>query len=254
MSKKISQFPQITTRNDNDWLLVEEVSTGAYKKIKISDLVASAIGGNKGALNFAGYNTKFVSVPYKVQFLTIPFTIEALIEIPNSQSLNGIFGNGSGTANGAWELRIEDLNKLNLVKYGIIDQRITLPISLAVGTPYRISVVQTASQVQYYIDGTLAGSFSNTSAFRANQIFDFYIGKGREGNSNLRIDDVRFWSAARTQAEINTYKTQELIGNEANLFAYWKFNERVGTTASDSTVNNNNGTLINDPTYVESLL
>jgi hypothetical protein len=41
MGKRISQFSQITTRNDNDWLLIEEAATGAYRKIKVSDFIAN---------------------------------------------------------------------------------------------------------------------------------------------------------------------------------------------------------------------
>jgi len=40
MSKKISQYDPITTRNDDDWLLIEEAATGAYKRIRISDFIA----------------------------------------------------------------------------------------------------------------------------------------------------------------------------------------------------------------------
>lgn len=39
--KKISQFPQITDRNGDDWLLIEEAATGAYKRIKVSDFIAN---------------------------------------------------------------------------------------------------------------------------------------------------------------------------------------------------------------------
>jgi hypothetical protein len=45
MSKKISQFPIITTRNNNDWLLIEEAATGAYKRIKVSDFTENLGGG-----------------------------------------------------------------------------------------------------------------------------------------------------------------------------------------------------------------
>lgn len=40
MSKKISDYDPITTRNNDDWLLIEEASTGAYKRIKVSDFIA----------------------------------------------------------------------------------------------------------------------------------------------------------------------------------------------------------------------
>lgn len=46
MSKKISQFNQITTRNNNDWLLIEEASTGTYKRIKVSDFLAGLSSGS----------------------------------------------------------------------------------------------------------------------------------------------------------------------------------------------------------------
>jgi hypothetical protein len=40
MNKKITQFPQIITRNNDDWLLIEEAASGAYKRIKVSDFIA----------------------------------------------------------------------------------------------------------------------------------------------------------------------------------------------------------------------
>lgn len=43
---------------------------------------------------------------------------------------------------------------------------------------------------------------------------------------------------------------QEAI-NETGLVGYWKFDEGTGTTAYDSSGNNNHGTLINSPTWVD---
>lgn len=40
MSKKISQFYEAIARNDDDWLLIEEASTGIYKKIKVGHFLA----------------------------------------------------------------------------------------------------------------------------------------------------------------------------------------------------------------------
>lgn len=56
MSKKISQFAQIIDRDDNDWLLIEEASTGAYKRIKVSDFIAGLTTGNT--------STPTISDPY----------------------------------------------------------------------------------------------------------------------------------------------------------------------------------------------
>jgi Concanavalin A-like lectin/glucanases superfamily len=79
MNKKISEFNQITTRNNNDWLLIEEASTGAYKRIKVSDFIANLGGtttgdphwnntvalmhlnGNQGSTNFTDVKGKTVT-------------------------------------------------------------------------------------------------------------------------------------------------------------------------------------------------
>jgi hypothetical protein len=45
--KKISDFSQITTRNNDDWLLIEEASTGAYKRIKVSDFITDLSSGGE---------------------------------------------------------------------------------------------------------------------------------------------------------------------------------------------------------------
>jgi hypothetical protein len=46
MNKKISQFDEITAQNNNDWLLIEEDSTGAYKKITVANFL-KGIGNNQ---------------------------------------------------------------------------------------------------------------------------------------------------------------------------------------------------------------
>ena len=46
MSKKISDFPRITARNDNDFLVIEDAATGAYKSIKVSDFIADLSSGS----------------------------------------------------------------------------------------------------------------------------------------------------------------------------------------------------------------
>jgi hypothetical protein len=43
-----------------------------------------------------------------------------------------------------------------------------------------------------------------------------------------------------------------LSGNENGLLAYYQFNEGDGNTATDSSTNANDGTIYNDPQWVES--
>ncbi|MHC4593794.1 MAG: LamG-like jellyroll fold domain-containing protein [Planctomycetota bacterium] len=93
-------------------------------------------------------------------------------------------------------------------------------------------------------------TYRNQSAWAGNYNRNFLHVIGREDLNNNNyffagmIDEVRFWhNKARTGTEIQEYMNQELSGDEEGLMGYWKFNEAEGTTAYDSSPNNNNGTI-----------
>lgn len=60
-----------------------------------------------------------------------------------------------------------------------------------------------------------------------------------------KVDDVRIWSDARTQQEIEDNMNVELVGNEANLIFY----SRLNNSYSDETSNNNDLTASGDPVF-----
>ncbi|MEP6652694.1 MAG: LamG domain-containing protein [Myxococcales bacterium] len=52
---------------------------------------------------------------------------------------------------------------------------------------------------------------------------------------NGYIDEFRVWNISRSAAEITATMSQTLVGNEAGLTGYWKFDDAVGSTmAADS--------------------
>jgi hypothetical protein len=59
------------------------------------------------------------------------------------------------------------------------------------------------------------------------------------------MNEVRIWSDVRTPAEIQANYTKQLLGTEANLEGYWRLNNN----GLDLTVNGNDLTLVNSPTY-----
>ncbi len=69
-----------------------------------------------------------------------------------------------------------------------------------------------------------------------------------------RMDDVRIWSTARTQAEIAADMLHPLTGMEPNLVAYWSFDEASGSLVQDGTLNNHNGILTNGTTRISSII
>jgi hypothetical protein len=73
------------------------------------------------------------------------------------------------------------------------------------------------------------------------------------------VDELRIWNVARSASDILASMNKGLVGNEAGLVGYWKFNESSGTTAMDSVTTAghtaHNGTLMaampaNVPTFV----
>ncbi len=95
-----------------------------------------------------------------------------------------------------------------------------------------------------YRDGVLLAT--NVAAQNYNGTSPLYIGKQPfEDPANFAgaIDEVRIWSVARSQMEIQANMSHALTGTESNLLAYWKFDEGTGTNACDSTTNGHNGTL-----------
>ena len=67
------------------------------------------------------------------------------------------------------------------------------------------------------------------------------------------IDEARVWSSARTQAQINAAKDDDLV-SASGMIGRWGLNEGAGTTAFDSSGSGINGTLTNGPTWVEGFV
>ncbi len=67
------------------------------------------------------------------------------------------------------------------------------------------------------------------------------------------MDEVRLWSVARSQGEIQAGMRQRLTGTEPGLLACYGFDEGGGVTAYDTSANHVNGTLIDRPVRVPSI-
>lgn len=66
------------------------------------------------------------------------------------------------------------------------------------------------------------------------------------------IDDIRLWKTVRTPNEIANNYRAKLIGSEANLVAYWNFNEGEGLVTHGLGSNSYDGNLKNGPVWVPS--
>ncbi len=113
-------------------------------------------------------------------------------------------------------------------------------------TTYSVS----SGKIQSYVNGFLAGEttmFPNTAIVSNDR--PFIIGNAPWDLLSFQfygdMDEVRVWNKALSQQEINNRMHTELIGTEANLVAYYNFNEANGSLVPDKSNNGFDGTLSN---------
>jgi hypothetical protein len=109
------------------------------------------------------------------------------------------------------------------------------------------------STCTFYINGVMTPvGGSNTSDIPGDEALQ--IGKSATYIQHFAgaMDDARIWNIARSAVEIQANMSNELVGNESNLVAYYRFNQAIaaGTNTGwslgfDATSNNHYGTLNN---------
>jgi Concanavalin A-like lectin/glucanases superfamily/Secretion system C-terminal sorting domain/Calcineurin-like phosphoesterase len=102
------------------------------------------------------------------------------------------------------------------------------------------------------LDKTLTVSRTPQSGSLVNLSFGASVNSTNtpEGFFNGKMDEIRIWNTARTDAQIaSAYLTE--IPSAAGLVGRWGFNENTGTTAANSGSGGTalNGTLINSPVW-----
>lgn len=104
--------------------------------------------------------------------------------------------------------------------------------TITAGEWTHIAAVYDKDQISLYINGELTGSTGAGGSVGSNDLPLKIATQTSGSNSNFfsgMVDEVRIWDTARTQTEIRDNDGHELMGTEAGLLAYWRFNEEPGT-------------------------
>ncbi len=210
------------------------------------------------AVSFDGTND-YISIPSNIYSSAVTnFTIECWIK-PNSGSFNsayhGIIGYQPGTVD-------TDRNPGMWVNNGFLHYDMYQPTT---NTRYtgntaavivqdkwtHVAMVKSGTSFYVYINGkqevsaTVSSTVKVTGNYNIGLIDNYFSGL---------IDEVRFWSVARTQQQIVSTLFESPAYNATGLVAYYKLNSTSGTTATNSCTNTSsiNGTLNNGPTWSAS--
>jgi hypothetical protein len=143
---------------------------------------------------------------------------------------------------------------------GNINQRISIPNVLD-GKWHHLSFVRNGTQLSGYKDGIQVDN-NTATPINVNNSAALTIGTGAcapfisgGGLFEGKVDEFKIWNIALTQSEIRDRMCHKITSDDplySNLTAYYNFDESIGATVFDGTVNANNGTLINNPARVTS--
>jgi PKD repeat protein len=210
------------------------------------------------ALQFDGVDD-LVSVPDSPSLrITNVITVEAWIKRAAMGVQHGIVEKygcaGEAAKLGGYTLRVGADNKLTFHT----EDDCSTGSSVIGGTTllsniwYHVAGEWDGTQLRVYVNGALDGTVATTRAPKAGNT-PLKIGERGNGGAGLNgvIDEVRVWSVARTTAEIQSGRTNFLMGVEPGLAGYWRLDEGTGLIAHDSTANANDGTLLNGPIWVD---
>ncbi|MGP8214948.1 MAG: LamG-like jellyroll fold domain-containing protein, partial [Bacteroidia bacterium] len=213
-----------------------------------------AAKAQQNALNFVNANSTYVSVPTNsgIPIGNSNYTIEAWFNA-NSMGTFGIVGWGNyGSGNQVNALRLDASGELINYWWG---NDLIVPVGDISGAWHYVAVTWDGTTRSMYLDGNLIGndnpgangvpSASNLAVGVTDPALDEYF----DGS----IDEVRIWSVARTQYQVQNDMSHELSCNSDNgLALYYTFNEGVAggtntsiTTLTDFSGNGNTGILNN---------
>lgn len=105
---------------------------------------------------------------------------------------------------------------------------------------YHIAIVCASTKLYIYVDGKLDSSMDLPGSTTYLDASTFAIGNTDYLKANLMMSEVRFWTVARSQAEIEN-NMYSIAPDTKGLEAYWKMDESAGNDFTDSTGNGNKG-------------
>jgi len=189
------------------------------------------------------YATK--ATPTGISF-TDDWTAEAWIKIESYTGATQMIVNRRNANTEGWSLAISATGQLVATSLRIAanNREIISYQSIPLGRWVHVAATMdnSANSHTMYLDGASIG-FSTTTSGTITALVqgtsDLRIGAISSSATllaDMRIQGVRVWSAVRTATQIRDNQNQQLVGNEANLVAYYKLDGDL----NDSTSNANN--------------
>jgi hypothetical protein len=221
-----------------------------YFFIPVFFFALAASAQSNYAVNFDGTND-YVNTPAYVVPTSGNFTVELWVYATSYTGYQEFVSQGSSGS--AFYIGIT--NSTGIIRCG--DNWGSTGITMPLNQWVHIALVKSGGGAILYLNGvqkaTLASGYSVGSGGSNFEMGTQYGGLGEYFNG--KIDEVRVWNVARTQADIKTNMFNKNLSNSASgLVAYYRTNEGSGTSTVNACTNTTgiDGTLTNGPTWSAS--
>jgi Concanavalin A-like lectin/glucanases superfamily len=249
----------LLSRPYNAALSVVASAIGASGHYAMSDNIeiSGARGVQVGRVLLFDGTDDYVTIPDVAALrVATPMTLEAWIKLTQVTGVTQVIAR-KDTETGTrymWGLQVHVDGNMRFVYYnGTVHQVYAL---LSLNQWVHVAMTISGTTLTGYVDGEVAGSvtITGTQGVPTGRMAIGAAGPWTGGASHFeffrgRIDEVRVWNVARTQAQIKGSMSTILAGSETGLVGYHKFDLTGGTTSTDSSPTANNGTLTNGPLW-----
>ncbi|MFQ6614930.1 MAG: LamG domain-containing protein, partial [Fidelibacterota bacterium] len=139
---------------------------------------------------------------------------------------------------------------------------IVTPVAVNDLTWHHFAAVHDSSTMTLYLDGDPVNTIESSlpGSGNMNLVFGKSSPLDDQDYYHGRLDDFRYWTVARSQSDIRLNDQHTLNGEEPGIYAYWKFDEVLGTKIFDLTNDNVDGyicgldhTELHAPVYVSGI-
>ena len=200
------------------------------------------------ALNFDGADD-FVQVG---NILPSTYTKEAWVYVSNLGLNNNFISGGSDGQHALYAPAVYG-NRLSAGHNGIWNQ-VQDPDPIVANTWYNVALTYdvATTTMKLYKNGILVATNTGVVPFTGGNTLRLGCYDALQNLLGGKIDEVRIWNRVLSQTEIQNKINCELVAGQTGLIAYYKFNQGINnannstiTTLTDSSGNNNTGTLNN---------
>lgn len=192
--------------------------------------------GTNGALNFSGSSFGTRNLLYNgTDNVTMEIWAKWDGTISNNNNDQVLFYNGH-TGNGGYGILMKPNRTLEILLGG--EAYLTGSAKLTAGIWQHVAIVRNLGTWSLYLDGIQYSMSSNTKAPRPPNAVDgnkTSVGSGESNNHKFygSLDEAKFWTVARSTAQIQSDMKECSATATTGLLAYWDFNDGTGNTAAD---------------------